>query len=66
MVDNPPYIHWSQFAVGTSVTTKEVVTLANGSVEEVVTTAKLVAKAKDHVTGEAPPSRRTRSSRPRP
>jgi len=52
MVDNPPYVHWSQFAVGTSVKTKEVVTLANGSVEEVVTTAKLVAKAKDHVTVE--------------
>lgn len=52
MVNNPPFVHWSQFAVGTSVTTKEVVTLADGSVEEVIATAKLVEKAKDHVTVE--------------
>ena len=52
MVNNPPYAHWAQFAVGTQVTTKEVVTLANGSVEEVVATAKLIAKNKDLLTVE--------------
>ncbi len=52
MVNNPPFVHWSQFPVGTAVTTKEVVTLADGGAEEVVATAKLIAKAKDHVTVE--------------
>jgi hypothetical protein len=52
MVNNPPFVHWSQFAVGTSITTKDVVTLGDGSVEEVVATAKLVAKAPDHVSVE--------------
>ena len=31
MVNNPPYAHWSAFKPGTSVTQKEVVTLANGT-----------------------------------
>lgn len=52
MIANPPYAHWSQFAVGTSVTTKEVVTLADGSVEEVVATAKLIVKDKNHLMVE--------------
>ena len=52
MVNNPPFVHWSQFPVGTAVTTREVVTLADGGAEEVVATAKLIAKAKDHVTVE--------------
>ena len=52
MVNNPPFVHWSQFPVGTTITTKEVVTLADGGAEEIVATAKLIAKAKDHVTVE--------------
>jgi len=52
MVNNPPYAHWSQFAVGTSVTTKEVVTLGDGSVAEAVVTSKLLSKSKDKLTVE--------------
>ncbi len=52
MVNNPPYAHWVQFAVGTSVTVKEVVTLADGSLAETVVTSKLIAKNKDELTVE--------------
>jgi hypothetical protein len=52
MVNNPPYAHWSQFPVGTSVTTKEIVTLADGNTVETLVTSKLVAKSKDRLTVE--------------
>jgi len=52
LVNNPPYAHWAQFAVGTSVTTKEVVTLGDGSVAEAVVASKLVSKNKDRLTVE--------------
>jgi hypothetical protein len=52
MVNNPPYGHWSQFPVGTSVTTKEVVTLADGNTVETLITSKLVTKTKDRLTVE--------------
>ncbi len=52
LVNNPPYAHWAQFAVGTSVTVKEVVTLADGGVAEAVVTSTLVAKDKDKLTVE--------------
>jgi len=52
MVNNPPYAHWSQFPVGTSVTTKEVVTLADGNTVETLITSKLVTKTKDRLTVE--------------
>jgi len=52
MVNNPPYAHWAQFPVGTSVTTKEVVTLADGNTVETLVTSKLVAKSKDRLTVE--------------
>jgi hypothetical protein len=52
MIANPPYAHWAQFKVGTAVTTKEVVTLADGGIEEVVATATLTAKDKSHVVVE--------------
>jgi hypothetical protein len=52
MVNNPPYAHWAQFPVGTAVTVKEVVTLADGSLAETVVTSKLVAKDKNRLTVE--------------
>ena len=52
MVNNPPYAHWAQFGVGMSVTTKEVVTLADGTTVESVITSKLVSKSKDRLTVE--------------
>jgi hypothetical protein len=52
MVNNPPYAHWSQFRVGTSVTVKEVVTLPDGSVGEAVITSKLLSKNKDKLQVE--------------
>jgi hypothetical protein len=52
MIDNPPYTHWAQFKVGSSVTVKEVVTLTDGGVEEVVATSKLLSKDKDHLMVE--------------
>jgi hypothetical protein len=52
MVNNPPYAHWSQFAVGTSVTTKEIVTLSDGSAVEAVVNSKLLSKSKDKLTVE--------------
>ena len=52
MVNNPPFAHWSQFAIGTSVTTKEVVTLPDNSTAEAVVTSKLVSKSKDKLTVE--------------
>lgn len=52
LVNNPPFAHWSQFAVGTTVGQKEVVTLADGSVAENVITSKLLSKSKDAVTVE--------------
>jgi hypothetical protein len=52
MVNNPPYAHWSQFAIGTSVTTKEAVTLTDGTIAEAVITSKLISKSKDKLTVE--------------
>lgn len=52
IVNNPPYAHWAQFAVGTSVTAKEVVTLGDGSVVADVVTSKLISKSKDRLTVE--------------
>jgi hypothetical protein len=44
IVINPEYAQWADFAVGTSVTQKEVVTLADGTIVESLMTAKLVSK----------------------
>ena len=52
LVNNPPFAHWSQFAVGTTVTQKEVVTLASGGTAENVIASKLVSKSKEKVTVE--------------
>jgi len=52
MVENPPYALWSPFAVGTSITTKELVTFSDGSVAAPSVTSKLVSKSKDKVTVE--------------
>jgi len=53
MVNNPPFANWSAFKPGTSVTQKEVVTLADGSKVEMTKTLKLVKKSKDQVVVEA-------------
>jgi hypothetical protein len=52
MVNNPPYAHWSQFRLGTSVTVKEVVTLPDGSVGEALITSKLISKSKEKLQVE--------------
>jgi len=52
MVNNPPYAHWSAFKPGTTVTQREVVTLADGKTMEQVITAKLVKREKDKVVVE--------------
>jgi hypothetical protein len=52
MVSNPPYAHWVQFPVGTAVTVKEAVTLADGAKVETIVTSKLVAKNKNLVQVE--------------
>ncbi len=53
LVNNPPFAHWSQFAVGTTVAQKEVVTLADGTTAENVIAMKLLSKSKDNVVVEA-------------
>jgi len=52
LVTNPTYALWAGFAVGTSVTQKEAVTLADGSIVESLTTARLVSKHPDRLTVE--------------
>ena len=52
VVTNPAYAHWASFAVGTSITQKEAVTLADGTVVESLMTAKLVSKSKHKLTVE--------------
>jgi|GEM_PF-2467952 len=52
IVTNPAYAHWAPFAVGTSVTQKEAVTLADGTIVESLQTAKLVSKSKHKLTIE--------------
>lgn len=52
MVTNPAYAHWAHFAVGSSVTQKEAVTLADGTLVESVSTARLVSKSKQKLTVE--------------
>jgi hypothetical protein len=52
VVTNPAYAHWASFAVGTSVTQKEAVTLADGTVVESLMTAKLVSKNKHKLAVE--------------
>lgn len=52
MVNNPPYANWSAFPVGTSVTTREVVTLKDGSTVTQTLTSKLVEKTKTNVLVE--------------
>ena len=52
MVNNPPYAHWSAFKPGTSVTQKEVVTLANGTKLEQTITSKLVSRDKNKAVVE--------------
>lgn len=52
MVNNPPFANWSAFDVGTTVTRKEVVEIADGSKVEVTQTSKLVEKTKDAVVVE--------------
>ena len=47
VVNNPPYAHWSAFKPGTSVTQREVVTLANGTTLEQTITTKLVSRDKN-------------------
>ena len=52
IVTNPAYAHWAHFAVGTSITHKEAVTLADGTLVESLMTAKLVSKSKHKLTVE--------------
>ena len=52
MVENPPFALWSPYAVGTSITTKELVTFSDGSVAAPSVTSKLVSKSNDKVTVE--------------
>ena len=52
MVTNPAYSHWAAFAVGTSITQKEAVQLADGTVVESLMTSRLVKKNKDKLTVE--------------
>jgi len=52
LVNNPPYAHWSAFKPGTSVTQREVVTLANGTTLEQVITTKLLKREKNQVAIE--------------
>jgi len=52
IVTNPEYAQWAGFAVGTSVTQKEAVKLADGTVVESLMTAKLVSKNNKQLTVE--------------
>lgn len=52
LVNNPPFAHWSQFAVGTTVSQKEVVTLPDGAVAESTIVSKLVSKSKEKLSVE--------------
>lgn len=52
MVENPPYALWSPFAVGTSVTTRKLVTFSDGSAAAPTISSKLVSKSKDKVSVE--------------
>jgi hypothetical protein len=52
VVVNPAYAHWAAFAVGTSITQKEAVKLADGTLVESLITARLVKKNKDKLTVE--------------
>jgi hypothetical protein len=52
VVTNPAYAHWAAFAVGTSITHKEAVKLADGTLVESMITARLVKKSKDKLTVE--------------
>lgn len=52
LVQNPPYARWSPFAVGTTVTTRELVTFADGSVAAPGITSKLVSKSADKLSVE--------------
>jgi hypothetical protein len=52
MVNNPPYANWSAFKPGTSVTQREVVTLADGTKFEQTITSKLVSRDKNKAVVE--------------
>jgi hypothetical protein len=52
IVNNPPFAHWSAFAVGTSVTQQETVNLSDGTKLQESITSKLVEKTKDKVVVE--------------
>jgi hypothetical protein len=52
LITNPTFALWANFAVGTSVTQKEAVTLADGTIIESQITARLVSKHPDKVTVE--------------
>jgi hypothetical protein len=53
IVTNPAYAHWAHFKVGTTITQKEAVTLADGTVVESIHTVKLVSKNKDRLAIES-------------
>jgi len=52
LVTNPAYAHWAHFTVGSSVSQKEAVTLADGTVVESLMTTRLVSKNKQKLTIE--------------
>jgi hypothetical protein len=52
LITNPTFALWANFAVGTSVTQKEAVTLADGTIIESQMTARLVSKHPDKLTVE--------------
>ncbi len=52
MVNNPPFAHWSSFPKGTTVTQREVVTLADGAKIQHDITFKLLQKSKEKVVIE--------------
>ena len=52
MVNNPPYAHWSAFKPGTTVTQREVVTLADGTKLQQTIVSKLISREKDKVVVE--------------
>jgi len=49
IVNNPPFAHWSAFPKGTSVTQREIVTLADGKKIQHDITTKLIAKTRQKV-----------------
>ena len=52
VITNPTFALWANFAVGSSVAQKEVVTLADGTIIESQMTARLVSKHPDKLTVE--------------